>query len=360
MKTHPLALCLRPTSYILLAFFQTLAFGQKTQDEPYAFDLRYHANYTPADQGVSEVRIDLGEIPAQGTGRVVIVARNTSQKSVNLGDTFSGCKCLKVTLSKPQMEPGEECEIELIFNVQVEPVELRRLTTTLLFPTSAPEAATRIALSYRLAGMLAFNQRTASLRVEDGTESKEFNLPITISHPIREDQIEIFCNGALKKAKSAIIREGGRTYVNVTVSPKDLEAQLATGSIKIASRDKSRADEINCFIEKVPPLTITPKTLRFRWNETIRQWESEAMVQVALRNANPGRTISDKEIRVKVSAENISIETESKPIRDGLTRVYVRIPGKETINSQTRLDWEVRLGGKIFETDTDVATLISK
>lgn len=239
-------------------------------------------------------------------------------------------------------------------------MKLSRFTTTLVFPKDNPDAATRIALGYRLAGALAFNQRMASMRIEEGSDSKDFYLPLTISPPTQEDQIEVVCEGALKKAKSAIANKDGQLCVLLTVSDKDLESSLSTGFIKIRTRDGSRTDEINCFLDRVPPLKITPNVLRFRWNDSIQRWESEAMVQVATERANPTKTGDKQDIRIRASLGKKKIETEVKQIRNGLARAYIRIPDRETFDEKVNLEWDVRLRSKMFESVTRAVSLTPK
>ena len=87
-----------------------------------AFERTVRVDFAPDEFGRSQIRIDLGEIPAEGTGKLVILARNVSSSDVEFGDSFTGCKCIQVKFSKTKVQPGEESEIELIFKVEKEPV----------------------------------------------------------------------------------------------------------------------------------------------------------------------------------------------------------------------------------------------
>lgn len=105
------------SSAVTIVLIASTAMGKQNSNEKYAFEITRRVDFEPAAEGYSELRVDLGEIPAQGKGRVLLLVRNASDREVNLGDSFSGCSCLNVSLSNPRMAPGGECEIELIFSV---------------------------------------------------------------------------------------------------------------------------------------------------------------------------------------------------------------------------------------------------
>jgi hypothetical protein len=349
---HPVLIC------ILLLIICPSSYGQppldsKPKQEEYAFDITVRQDFYPNELGVSEFRIELGAIPAQGTGRVVIVARNISSTTTELGDSFSGCKCLGITLSKPVVKPGEESEIELVFKVEKEPVQLERLTSAFVFPKGNPTVGARIALRYRMEGMLAFNQRTNSLRIEKGVKSKDFYLPLTISPPVKLEEIDVSCEGALANAKTSLELKDGQPFLRLRVQESSVVKSVASGTVRIQNKDGTRFDEIPCFLEVRPPISIFPNRLRFRLNKSTSVWESEAMVQVSAAE-NESKLASGKEIRVNVTVDAKKLKTEVKPLRSGLVRVFLQIPEGMSINDDSELAWDVRVGGSIFESLTPI------
>ena len=336
---------------IFLAFVLQIVLGTAlTAQTDTAPDLRFATTVQRVGQGQWDIRADLGEIPVAPSVQITLSVSNPTNEDVHLGNTFSGCKCLKATLSADTIKANSVEEIRLTLSGDKEKREATRWVVLTISPKDLPERNTRIHLKYSVAGVLLFSQNSAAFAIPENAKNLEFRVPILFTPPVKPEELRAYGEGGLHGLEGVVVRNGDGHELKFSIE-KDAVGEGVAGWLVIAHPQTSQADKISCTIDVQKNLECTPSTLQFKWSDEDRVWIAHALVR-ALPDAKSKSTLtSSSDVRVVARADNAEIECKVTQLKHGIARVEVRATFEEgkAINSQSeKLVWFVNYQGAEF------------
>lgn len=307
-------------SVVFVCHLATCFFGFSQEPAP---ELRVDATAQAAGAGQWDIRADLGEVPAVPVVQIVLSVKNPTDEDLVLGNTFSGCKCLKATLSREVIKPNKTEEIKLTLTVDKQKRELSRWVLLTLAPNEAPDRNTRIHIKYRVAGMLLFSQDSAAFEFPEGGKQMNLQVPIMFTPPIEPRDIVVYGKGALSGLKGEIESKGSVFHASFNVESKMVGSGVS-GWLVVENPKTGQSDTINCIIDLRKRLECVPTVLQFRWSEEQNIWIANALIRVTADEEAKPQLVSSSEMRVIARADNAKIDCKVKQLKNGVARVELR------------------------------------
>ncbi|QDT02387.1 hypothetical protein K227x_07630 [Rubripirellula lacrimiformis] len=272
---------------------------------------------------------DLGELPAGQHGLAVVRLTNPFDFDIPISSITGGVGC-----KNPSLRSNEIPALGVaVLQFQVSPPTRNRdsvFRATLRLAvdrtkTGVPSITTvRVALTYRIKGMLCFPDRLISVDVPDG-ESMPLAIPFisTLDRPL--SQLQVKTSGVAEGIEGKIVASDGASSVQVVIDAGAAKFRGGHATITLADPTSGLSDSVELVIYRQQPVRISPRTLHFRQSES--GLSAVAILQIVSDDdqSNPGGDrdpVSSLFCEAFVDGQELSVSTTR--VSDKIYRIQVQ------------------------------------
>lgn len=323
--------------------------------------------------------VDLGEINVGKSGIVNLELVNPFEESIDFEGLQVGCACvdivngesnksllagksmkLKFKLSTPPT--AEDSTVQLAINFKAPPNKDSKPLENLYVIS--------LQIKYRLAGMIAFQGRSAIIEIPEQTAMGEMSVGFVFSAPIESRNIEVFASEPLRDiAFSMKFDDGESGHLFASIPFAAVAKGPIGGEVSIKDSVTGRRSSIWIVINKAQPIKLSPLSLTFRKNEKTGDHHATALLKMIVHPESKEEKVADADNKVSSDRNDEEpsvtcfyqgriLRLEKKKLGNHTYRLDIRAAKAELdVDSSDRneLNFKIQYGGRDFDVPRGVS-----
>lgn len=351
-----------PTKLCAIAnviFLVSAACGQ--EPSKLAFQVHRECELVQNPGGYYRVLCDAGSLPLGSTGSIRIVVHNSFDRDVELGNVFSGCSCIRTTLSETVLKKGHDVTVDLILSTPAKSKALEQIAPITIAPSKEAMAnGVQILVKYHIQGLVAFKDQRAAISAAPEDAMLTFRLPILVSNPTKVNEVIVKKAKALETLKTKIVSEGDACFLECAIPTSHIGNLGMTGELTIANPKNGIEDSILCTLILAPPVTIAPNPVSLTWSDEDNALLGSAFVQIAATKPTDDtprpRLAGSDQITATAKIAGAKVVCTSNTLGKGIARLKFRVTPDSDLKQFLSADnpdgifLALTVGGATFQT----------
>jgi hypothetical protein len=298
--------------------------------------------------------VDIGALDPGKKYQLMLNVANPSKFAYEFKKIQVGCACSKVKTSTNRF-PAEKT-VELLVDFET-PGSSKDGSFDFNFTFHNEEVPFgMIVIKSMLAGNLFIDQSKSIFSItskEKGVAS--WRVPVRFSAPVTKEKLKLEKSDGIEEVACEVVSQNGNFFIEFLVGTDVIPDLGLTGSVTLADEDVGVTNKLEFLVLKKPPVTISPRFIRFQ--KTTVKGKEVVKANVLIR-ANPeSNRIAKKKLasspNFACSIGDVRKSFPAKQLAANIHRVELHFELEELPESgEGAVVWSLVHSGEIFEIQT--------
>ena len=310
---------------------------------------------------VTRVEVDLGELPAGASGIVVVKLRNQTSKVRRFTEVRAACACIQPEMSSKTLKPNESCLLTLTLNTAIKLNTPESLVVVRILGDKDPDGSVDLKVSYRLRGMLSFQQAMYAPEIDPQMSMATVRIPFYATQPIDPTLLDI---AARPDPFSKTWIEAHPTDRNTWILAMEFKVSSIppsgySSAVTLEDFQVHQKADVVLVLNTRQPIRVSPRSMRFNADADNKKLVASCIILVN----RPEEKTEEKpkaspSIYVGATVGGKNLTVASKPIGENLYRCNLSCSleffdqfasGQDEVNPKNdpfEVQWEI-VSGKV-------------
>jgi hypothetical protein len=272
--------------------------------------------------------VDLGSLPVGKEAAILIKLANPLDTDLPMLRMETSCSCLKIHSDDSVLPAQGFATFKLQLNVPEKSEDSIHMYKVTLFYDNENSKGITIAISYKLAGLLAFKGTGFVAKLPPGNEPHVFRIPFHATEPISLEDLVLTSSDSLGGPTLKLSSDKENQYLECLFKVNATQSKF--GSVSMTDKKSGKSASIDCILEVVSQVEIAPNHLQFRRKKPDNNSKEEPIysancvikVDDSLINSKNGKELTPT-IDVVSESETWNFTLTSKRVAKGMYRSTV-------------------------------------
>lgn len=305
--------------------------------------------------GYYRIEAELPKLKLGSKARVTLNVHNAVGKDIEFGTLFSGCSCLKTTLSSTQLPANGTLQIVLELKVPAKARALEQVVPLNIMKSKDDKNDVSVLIKYHFDEISVFADSELAKFASEKSEKLTFRERLIVSNGIKASELKLLPSDQLKDVKLALESKDGDYFVVGEIATKNIGKQGTLGELFLERDGHGVQDSLLVSLLVEPTLSIVPDPITLLWDDNEKMFRASILVRH--NNADvPQRLSSNSDVVVNATCENATVNCKSRKLGAGFAKVSIELVPKVTpdefrmIENKEGLLLHVKVGGESFQT----------